>query len=183
MNRTMIFPEATEQALPLGAVVLYDQHASGLRAKLFLDHVAATAGLGIEFRLALWRIDSLADADTSLRVFQSLECSPILALALRAGRELPKSIFGWVECWAHCRSEDDSALVVLGIPGPATLKALNKTAERGGITLFCEDGMPAAVGWQNHLDDTPKRGQTARPRMNIPDDWRSEPYNHWGINE
>src|SRR5208283_641233 len=88
MNPTRTCAKATRKMLSLATVVLYDHYESGCRAKAFLDQVAAKAGDGIQFSLALWPMDSLAYPDTNIGVFQDLGRSMMLVLALHAGREL-----------------------------------------------------------------------------------------------
>ncbi len=108
----------------------------------------------------------------------------ILVLALRLEDELPKSVFDWVECWAHSRAGDDSALVVLGNPNIAAVGELEQLAQRRGITLFCEPTAQPGCGWQNCLEDLQKREQTPLPLFEeIPGSSRSGYNPHWGLNE
>ena len=176
--------EARQDMLPLAAVVLYDDYESGCRAKAVLDDIAADTGGGVQFRLALWRIDSLAHPDTSIGVVRDLEVSAILALALRAAGDLPKSVVACVECWAHCRSGDDSALVVLGNAGPAGVEELGQLAQRRGITLFCEQTAPPGLKWHADIEGVEKPDQFPTVILGkIPDDSRIGCYPHWGLNE
>ena len=175
---------ARQDMLPLAAVVLYDDYESGCRAKAFLDDIAADAGGAIQFRLALWRIDSLAHPDTSTGVFRDLEGSTILALALRAGGDLPKSVVACVECWAHCRSGDDSALVVLGNAGPTAVEELGQIAQLRGITLFCKQTTPAGSERDANIEGPEKPEQFSTAILEtIPHDSRIGYYRHWGLNE
>ena len=184
MNPALIGAEPAQDMLPLAAVVLYDDYESGCRAKGVLDDIAADTGGAIQFRLALWRIDSLAHPDTSTGVFRDLEGSTILALALRTVGELPKSVFDWVEWWAHCRSGDDSALVVLGNAGPAAVEELGQIAQLRGITLFCKQTTPAGSERDANIEGPEKPEQFPTAILGkIPDDSRIGCYRHWGLNE
>jgi hypothetical protein len=169
--------------MPLAAIVLYDNEESGRTAERFLNHVIADAGGGIQSSLALWRIDSLPHPDTSPGFFRDLERSTILALALGGGGELPKSVFDWVERWAHRQFGDASALGVFGDPGPAAVEELAKTARRFGIEFFWDQRTQPGLKGQN-FDDQRKRQNTLFPiREEFPDNSRSGNYRHLGINE
>ena len=163
MALTSLCPEVTNEILPLTAVVIYDHYESGCRAKTFLDQVAANAGDEILLNLALWPMDSLAYPNTNIGVFQDLGRSMILVLALRPGGELPKSVFDWVECWAHSGAGDDSALVVLGNAKIAAVEELEQIARRHGITLFCEPTTQPGLGWHNYAEGRQKPQQTLSP--------------------
>jgi len=171
------------EMLPVTAAVIYDQFESGCRAKAFLDQVSANAGDEILLSLALWRMDSLTYPDTTTGVMQDLGRSVILVLALRPGGELPKSVFEWVECWAHSRAGDDSALVVLASANTATVGELEQTAQRRGITFFCEPATQPGAEWQSHLEGLQKREQSPLWPISEEIDSRSGSYRHWGINE
>ena len=170
--------------LSLPTVVIYDHYESGCRAKAFLDQVAAKAGDEILFNLALWRMDSLAHPGSSTEVFRDLGRSILLVLALCPGGELPKSVFDWVECWAHFGAGDGSALVVLGNANTAALEELEQVAQRHGITLFGEPTTQPCLGWQNYIEG-PQKFQQAFSTIGaaVPDDLHSRHYRHWGINE
>ena len=183
MASAIIDTETPDEMWPLEAIVIYDEDEAGCRAKAFLDHVAAAAGGGFQLRPALWRIDRVADPVTSREVFGDLRRSSILALAVSAGSELPNSALDRVEWWARCRPGDDSALVILGKASPAAVEELVTIAERFGIQLFCEPTTQAALGSQNYRENVPEREPPSRPRLEIPDDWRSGCYSQWGINE
>ena len=172
---------ARQDMLPLAAVVLYDDYESGCGAKAVLDDIAADAGGAIQFRLALWRIDSLAHPDTSIGVFRDLEGSTILALALRAGGDLPKSVVACAESWAHRRSGDDSALVILGNAVPAAVEELGQIR---GITLFCKQTTPPGSERDTNIEDPEKPDQFPTTILEtIPHESRIGCYPHWGINE
>ena len=184
MNPSTIGAEAAPEILPLAAIILHDYDESGRRAKALLEQIAANAGEGIQFRLAQWRIDRLTQFETSIGVFRDLRLAAILVLALPMEGGLPKSVFHWVDYWAHCRSGENSALVVLGSPGPADKEELESLAERFGLKLFCEQRNERSSGWWDSLDDLPKPEQTPFPMWEEPpaNCW-SGYYRHWGLNE
>jgi len=183
MNRT-IYSQAAEEMWPVVAVVLYDELQASDAAKALLDHVAADAGGEIQFSPVLWRIDGLSSPATSVGILRDLQRSRVVVLALCAGRELPKPIFDWVESWAHSRSGPDSALVVLGSVGPASLEKLAEIAKRQGITLFSEQTTPSDSWCHKRIDSLETREQIPAAILEeIPGDSRNGNYRDWGINE
>ncbi len=184
MASTSLCQEVANEMLAVPAAVIYDHLESGCRAKAFLDQVSANAGDENLLNLALWRMDSLAQPDTTTGAIQDLGRSVILVLALRPGAELLKSVFDWVECWAHSRAGDDSALVVLGSAHTAAVGELEQIAQRRGIALFCEPTAQPGWGWQNCLEDLQRREQTPLPLLEVvPGSSRSGYNPHWGLNE
>jgi hypothetical protein len=183
MNSTAIW--ADDEMSHLAAIVIYDHYQSGCRAMAFLDRVAGNFGGQIHFRLALWPMDGLAYPGANVEVIQDLGRSKILIWALHTGGELPKSVFDWVECWAHCRAGGDSALVILGNSNSAAVEELGKIAKPRGITLFCEPTTQPGSGRQSGLEEgLEKRGPAFGPILReSPDPSRSGYHPHWGLNE
>ena len=164
--------------VPLTAAMIYDCYESGCRGKALLDRVTENAGDEILFSLALWRADALASPDTSPSVLQNLERAMLLILALRPGADLPRCVFDWVECWAHSRAGDDSALAVVGSADTGAIEELEQLSQRRGIMFSCEP--PPQLG------STPRRPQ--QQELILEPLWEepahlAQHYRHWGINE
>jgi len=183
-NAGLLEPAAIE------TIVLYDSRESGCRAKAFFDQLATRLHSEVQFNLALWRMDVLQVPGGFAAAFRDFGCAQLLVLALGLESVLPAPVREWIELWANCQLDDDSAVVVLQAIGEdsgtaaASLRELRQLAQKNGVNLFCEWEAGPSAASQTFVADLWQREQAVTETMqSILELDKSGPYRHWGLNE
>lgn len=102
---------ATSSALKV--TVLYEDFASGTRAKLFAENVALSLGSSCPLTESMWRCDLLEYPAIADDVARSAAASDYLIIALRWGRALPLAARAWLENQLEVAGRWSTSLVVL----------------------------------------------------------------------
>jgi len=76
---------------PFNVVIMYEDFATGKRAKKGLDFVTEELGHDLEFRHSMWRLDILQDAKLNV-LAAALTEADLLIISLRGEGQLPSKI-------------------------------------------------------------------------------------------
>ena len=117
---------ATSSALKV--TVLYEDFASGTRAKHFAENLAMSLGSSCPLTECMWRCDLLEYPAIADDVARSAATSDYLIIALRWGRALPLAARAWLEKQIEVTARWPTSLVVLllqpeGESGPGGWRA------------------------------------------------------------
>lgn len=179
-----------EDALSLEVVVIYEDFATGLRAKQLLDQTAEQLPADAELKLHLWRFELLAEpALREEAVKQAVEASLVFVSA-HGQAQLPEAVRLWFQEWREQSTNEPCALVV-SLDGeadnaPAATQILHTwgtAAFSAGVELFLHLAETKAES-DSTLDELSQR---AHKRTLLLDEVlhhnTSRSFRHWGINE
>jgi hypothetical protein len=170
----------------IAAVILYDEIASGFRAKDVCDRLALGLAGDVELRVSLWRTDVLKDCGKSNLALSEAAAADLVVLALRSGKFLSKLVREWLENWAMARHVEDAALVVLAGESENVLSAtaahqLREFATAHGLKCFCENERTEAEQPAGLFVEPGEYPPSAPPLPAFPE--RPGAYAHWGLND
>jgi hypothetical protein len=94
-------------------VIMYEDFATGKRAKQGLDYVAEELGDDLEFRHSMWRLDVLQESSLSVMVAPVLAEADLLIISLRGDSRLPAKIRALIEERLAQTANHECALVAL----------------------------------------------------------------------
>jgi hypothetical protein len=122
-------------------VILYEDFATGKRAKKCFDYVAEEFGGDMEFRHSMWRLDVLQEPALSGLAAPALAEADLLIISLRGDSRLPAKIRALVDERLAQTAIHDCALVAPfeGVTSPTRSSVyayLAKLARRHGRDLF-----------------------------------------------
>ena len=100
-------------SIPFNVVTMYEDFATGKRAKKGLDFVTEELGHGLEFRHSMWRLDILQDPKLKVLATPALAEADLLIISLRGERQLPAKIYVLIGEWLAVKSDRNRALVAL----------------------------------------------------------------------
>jgi hypothetical protein len=187
---TQITANATKDTPNLRVSVIYQDVASGLRAKACLDRLERNLNAGVDvFALRLWSCDLLSEPAFRKAAAREAGEHEIVFLSKRDSSEPPPVLKAWLEEWLKCRNNRPCALaVLLDEDGPIAgdtplLNYLGEVAEVGGLDLVYPGNKISELPLdQDSIRQIARRAINASPVLEgILDDWES--YSHWGINE
>jgi hypothetical protein len=142
---TLINPlqAGTFKTLPLTVAVVFEDVATGVRARLSLDHLACRLEEPEPFRLLSWRLDLLGQ-----RFFQKQLADPSVAVdivlfSLHGWQPLTGAAVAWLAGWLADRRKPSCALGVLldsvaaaqGLKNPV-VRQLQQVADMARVGLF-----------------------------------------------
>ncbi len=96
----------------LKVVVVYEDFATGIRAKNAFDRLLSRMGEMSDFDMNLWRFDLLGDQKLSAVAANEAAGADLIMLSAHGGADLPVSIKIWLGRWLSKRDNKASALVV-----------------------------------------------------------------------
>ena len=170
----------------IAAVILYDEIASGFRAKDFCDRLALGLAAEAPVRVSLWRTDMLKVSTESKLALAEAATAHFIILALQNTWRLSNSVREWLEKWAKARLVEDAALVVLSRGSEDVFSAmaahpLREFAASHGLKCFCQSEQtsenppgPLFVNPNERLHSTSRLPP-------IPE--RPDRFAHWGLND
>jgi hypothetical protein len=170
----------------IAAVILYDEIASGFRAKDVCDRLAFGLAGNVGLRVSLWRTDVLKDSTESNLALSDAATADLVVLALRSAKLLSKAVREWLENWAAASHAEDAALVVLageseGVLSPMAAHQLHEFATSHGIKCFCQSEQAQAGHPSAFLVEPAQLPRSDPPLPSIPE--RPGQYAHWGLND
>jgi hypothetical protein len=98
---------------PFNIVIMYEDFATGKRAKKGLDFVTEELGHDLEFRHSMWRLDILQDPKLKVLATPALAEADLLIISLRGEGQLPAKIYVLIGEWLAVKSDRNRALVAL----------------------------------------------------------------------
>ena len=98
---------------PFNVVIMYEDFATGKRAKRGLDYVAEELGNDLEFRHSMWRLDVLQDPKVSVLAAPALAEADLVIISLRGDGQLSAKIRALIDERLAQTAIHDCALVAL----------------------------------------------------------------------
>jgi hypothetical protein len=122
-------------------VIVYEDFATGNRAKKGLDYVAEELGGNMEFRHSMWRLEVLQEPALSVMAAPALAEADLLIISLRGDSRLPAEIRELIdERLAQTANHDCALVAVFEAVTPSTRSSiyacLAKLARLHGLDLF-----------------------------------------------
>jgi hypothetical protein len=115
MNTTTTQSVATPTRAAVSSIVLYEDHATGIRAKDFSDALAAH--LDAESITDVWRCDLLERSGIATSAGYQATISDFVILSLRGDASLPPATRCWLESWLQHAGGGTALLIALFDPG------------------------------------------------------------------
>ncbi len=146
---TSAHPSAADSSA-LKVTVLYEDFATGTRAKHFSENLAERLDSSCPLADALWRCDLLEYPPIAAEVARSAAASDYLIIALQWGRALPLAACAWLESQLALAARCRTALVVLLLHPGGEIRSgerwrtlgdvrhhLRALCEEQGVLFFC----------------------------------------------
>jgi hypothetical protein len=182
-------PNEIFAASRLEVLLIYEDFATGLRARQCLDHVLGDRGTVADIRLAAWRLDLFPLPEIREEAAVSARTADVVLMSLHGDSLLEPPLEQWLMHWIAQRGEVESALGVLfdadqqGTgPVNALLFRLQTDLRQSPVRLFVGFSPPSGIEEDFPLPQTPPGIEPllwAGDDVEIPPDVKP----HWGINE
>ena len=178
-----------EHKQAINVVIVYEDFATGLRAKRLYDNLCRQLEPECEVNQSMWKFEVLAIPRLGAVAAEDAAEADLVIVSLHGDMELPDKVKNWLEKWIGEKGAQSSALVALfddleeDEPEIASIQAcLRQVARRGGMSFFAD---PASSSeWDSELASSQMglRGGETYPA------WAGvfnyvPPSRHWGINE
>lgn len=135
----------TDKGVPsFRTVILYEDVATGVKAKHVADYVINNLGSAYSIAAALWNIALIKIGLLSSLVADQAAEADIVIISLQDGRGMTSSLRIWINQWITRRKGAHSALIMLfEETNPATdfaKRHLQNAARRAGMDFFAQIG-------------------------------------------
>ena len=178
-----------ESSIRLRVAIVYEDFATGARAKSALEFLLGNEQIGVDVQLEMWRFDLVCDPETSGPVRHQLALTDIVVLSTHGKGALPGGVLVWLNHWLKVRRTSPSALVVSldeatrDDPGARqVLVSIQSEAAGAGVQAFSHLGSSkmSRTGELTGEDLNQRFELKTVPNKT----WkRIEGHSHWGINE
>ena len=174
----------------LGALVVYEDFQTGLRARQTLYRLAHRLEADVESRLNLWRMDLLEEASLCARAAQEAAEADIVFVSAHGGEKLPAAVNLWMEEWL-CQKGSERCALVLSLDAIAqrtaaatqTVAGLEALAQLANVDVFLDINESPAE-WESAFEEIHDRAETTTRLMDgILHEPGRQSFRHWGINE
>ena len=129
----------------LEVLILYEDFATGLRAKCSLDLLLSQCRMETCFRTKIWKVDLLSEP--LLREQAAIEAagSDVILLSVHGRGNVPAAMLDWVSRLLHYKEDRPYAIGLMLDPDVATPAAhnavrahLQQVAAAAGVDFFCD---------------------------------------------
>ncbi|HKI68141.1 MAG TPA: hypothetical protein VKA67_01020, partial [Verrucomicrobiae bacterium] len=96
----------------LRVMLLYEDFATGTRAKEIFDQLTDHAELNADFSLDLWRFNLLCDPELNQRAVENAAMADVVVFSAHGREELPVEVQLWFFHWLQKAGDQPAALVV-----------------------------------------------------------------------
>ena len=140
-NGTSLAHELSDRPT-LKAVIIYEDRATGIRAKCFYEDLVYELKGKFDLNLDLWSFQVLSIQKIGHSAALVAAQADVVLLSLCGDAELPAEIREWIETWSQLIAGNDPALVLL-VDRHQTSKTcvavdyLQGVANKLGIDFFC----------------------------------------------
>ena len=178
-----------EHPQSINVVIVYEDYATGLRAKRLHDNLCRQLEPECEVNQSMWKFDVLSSPRLGAVAAEEATEADLILVSMHGDGELPREVKDWLETWAAEKTGQNSALVALfdeveedESQVDTIQRYLRQIARRGGMSFFADPA--ASPEWEAGF--TPERTELDGADM-APvwvDAISYEPASrHWGINE
>ncbi len=178
-----------ENKQTIDVVMVYQDFATGLRAKRLYDNLCRQLEPECELNQSMWKFEVLAIPRIGAVAAEEAAEADLVIISMHGDLELPGKVKAWLETWVGDKSNPNGALVAVfddsedaGGQVASVQASLRQIADRGGMHFFADPA--SSTEWDTEL--APERMRT---RIDpAPAVWASgfnydPPSRHWGINE
>jgi hypothetical protein len=102
------------------AVIIYEDHATGIRAKSFYEELVYELKGKCDLNLELWSSQVLSIPKIGNSAAQVAAQADVVLLSLHGNAGLPAKIREWVKTWSRLIADNNAALVVVLADGSQT---------------------------------------------------------------
>jgi hypothetical protein len=133
-------PSALPEDAAFSAFLIYEDVATGVRAKQTAEVIAEE--LGCRLQLHLWNAEVLGISSVGDTVMEDADAAEIVIISVR--RALPPRLLRWVRRWLESQIQGRGALLAI-FEDPTDVEAirardtLRAEAERAGLEFFSEE--------------------------------------------
>ena len=173
----------------LDVVLVYEDLATGLRARQAFDHLVDQLELEADFRLNLWNFGLLRDPAHRQEAAREASDADIIVLSAHGQGELPAQVKAWLRQWLDLNAEHPTALVASldeSVKDQSSenriLAHLRSLAAEAGAELILHFGPPARLETDLTVESIRERVETTSTLLEEILHRRA-PYPRWGINE
>ena len=173
----------------LDVLILYEDFATGLRAKRSLDFLPDHLTADAKVSAKLWRIELLSDPLLGEQAAVEAAAADVIIVSVHGRSALPAEVRAWLKRWLCHKERRPYALGVLLDSGEASQGGENpvvgymqQVAATAGADVFY--GFSEALG--SELDSAVEEiNQRAHRSSTVLEDMlkRADPHQWWGINE
>ena len=184
-------PESSDEvSARLGVALVYEDFATGARARSALEWLCSGQELGVDLCLDVWRFDLLMDPEIARHVFERTGSADIVVVSLHGKGDLPGQVLVWLDWWLKRGRAGPAALVVSldetareELSAGQRLCALRSACEAAGVDMFVHFGAGAAR--RDGVLTVKDLNQRYTARTELLDEMlnRTRTYRDWGINE
>ncbi len=178
-----------EKRSRLHVVLVYEDFATGTRAKSLFDQLSDQPELNAVFSLNLWRFDLLREPELNRRAVENAATADIIVFSAHGQADPPAEIQLWFYHWLQKTGDQPAALVVSLDSDNAELSSENRTlkfirslVEPVGVDVFPHFGEPMAEKSEWTTDWVEQRVNARSSLLEGILHQRSS-YEHWGLNE
>src|SRR5262245_18091080 len=93
----------------MGVAIIYEDFATGLRAKEWLDRLCSQVGQEMEFELKLWRFDLLPAPSFQEDAASDAAAADMIILSGHRNDDLPASVRAWMNRWLSLKGDHSTA--------------------------------------------------------------------------
>ena len=176
-------------AAPFKIVMVYEDFATGLRAKQMFDHLIRDLGARLVFHSRLWKFDVLQLPPYRDMAAADAGEADLVIFAAHGTTELPNGVKTWIDQWLLQARPGPRALVSLvdtreesSTATSASCTYLREVAARGGMAYFC----PRSSGPEEESGFSLERlRERAETKSSMIEEIlrQTSPHPRWGINE
>ncbi len=178
-----------ETPLRLDVLLVYEDFATGLRAREALEHWVHQLEVQADARVNLWRFDLLRDSSDARQAAREAFEADIIVLAAHGQGGLPSWIKTWLQQALASRADRPTALVASldesardSAGENPVLTQVEALAQEAGVELFPHFGSSASMQTGLTFAAVSERAHTTSAVL---DEilHRHDSYSRWGINE
>jgi hypothetical protein len=135
-------------------LVVYEDFASGLRAKRLFDQVLYPFDTSSQFRLNMWKFSLLGLPALRTQATRDALLAAVVCIAIGTPGDLPRELLRWAAEWLPQKKDDAGALVLLLGPADAaqagalpSIQFLKNLAGEMNMEFFLHCAEPEAESW------------------------------------
>ncbi|MDR3402334.1 MAG: hypothetical protein P4L99_07530 [Chthoniobacter sp.] len=165
-------PAPSDSPTLRGTTILYEDRATGLRAKRFSDMLSASLGDGHPTEPACWRLELTDLPGLASEISDDTAASEFLLLSLRGDSSLSSSTKQWLESLLERAEAGTTSLIALFdpvrsvTPHAESMRCyLRQVTAQAGVTFFAHCSTTLDDSDQGPVDEDVEFATMAKPRL------------------
>jgi len=164
-------PTPGESPSPCGTTILYEDRATGLRAKHFSDMLTASLGDGHPIEPTCWRLELIDLPGLASEISQEAATSEFLLLSLRGDSSLSSATKQWLESLLERVDAGTTSLIALFdpvrsvAPHAESMRCyLRQVTAQAGVTFFAHCSTTLDASDREPADEDAEFAAISKPR-------------------